>query len=438
MKKIFVLLLGLVFAFTCYAQNAPITKSNYELPARFTPDKMQRLVFSTNVSPHFLKNENEFWYEYKTSEGNTWYIVDALKGTKRVLFDNAKMAAQISELMQDPYDAQHLPIKNIRFNDDGHSFIFEVVSSQDMTKDEQADYEEYRQKEETDEDKVQKDSPMKKTVFFNYDIQTGKIAKLPDYKEPYDDPSWASPSPDGELVIFARDCNLFYMDKANFEKAKKNAKDSTIVEHQITTDGIEGFSWSGTSYSDTNVDKKKNEHNRKGVYVSWSEDSKHFLIGRTDDRKVGDLWVINNTAKPRPTLQTYKYHMPGEENAPQEYLYLFDSATKKCKMVDIAAYKDQTISVLTKDRKLVDRELLNSKPTEWLGDNSKFYLSRVSRDMKRIDLCVVDITSDSLKAKPLIEERMNTSMESRKIELIAGGKEIIAWSQRSGWGQLYL
>lgn len=437
MKKITTLLLGLVFVLSSYAQNTPVTKSNYELPARFTPDKMNRLSYSTNVNPHFLKNGNEFWYEYETSKGNKWYIVDALKGTKRVLFDNALMAAQISEISLDPCDAEHLPIKNIRFNDDGRSFIFEVVSSQDMTKQEREDYEEYRQKLETEDETVKKDSPMKKRLFLQYDIASGKVTKLPDYKTPYRNPSWASVSPDGETIIFARENNLYYMDKVNFEKAIKNAKDSTIVEQQITTDGTEDFSW-GSSYGETNVDKKKNKTNRNGVYVIWSEDSKHFLINRSDLSKVEELWVINSIAKPRPTLQSYKYHMAGEANAPLSYLYLFDTATKKSKMVDVSAYKDQSFGVVTKDWKLTDREELNRKPIEWLGDNSKFYLSRSSRDMKKIDLCVVDINADSLKAKSIVEERMNTSMESRKIKLINDGKEIISWSQHSGWGHLYL
>ncbi len=38
---------------------------------------------------------------------------------------------------------------------------------------------------------------------------------------------------------------------------------------------------------------------------------------RDDSRQVKDLWVINSIADPRPTLETYKYHMPGEKEAPR-------------------------------------------------------------------------------------------------------------------------
>jgi len=51
--------------------------------------------------------------------------------------------------------------------------------------------------------------------------------------------------------------------------------------------------------------------------IFWSKDSKKFACIREDERKVGDLWVIDSLAEPRPVLQTYKYGMPGEENQPQ-------------------------------------------------------------------------------------------------------------------------
>jgi hypothetical protein len=36
-------------------------------------------------------------------------------------------------------------------------------------------------------------------------------------------------------------------------------------------------------------------------------------MAHIDSRKVKELWVINSLANPRPTLETYKYEMPGEK-----------------------------------------------------------------------------------------------------------------------------
>ena len=65
---------------------------NYELAARFSPEKMKKMVFSTSVSPHWLKKSDRFCYEYGTRDGKNWYIVDPARKTKTTLFDKDKLA----------------------------------------------------------------------------------------------------------------------------------------------------------------------------------------------------------------------------------------------------------------------------------------------------------------------------------------------------------
>lgn len=435
MKKtliVAVLLLG--FLTTASAQQKPITKSNYELPARYTPDKMKQMVFSTMVDPHYLKKSPQFWYEYETPAGKNWYIVDPTKATKRLLFDPVKVAAAVTEIVRDPFDAQHLPIRNIRFNEAETGFTFEITSSVDMTKEE---LEQFKQQETIMEREPEKKTETKKKVhYLSYDLATGKVSEIPDYKRPKGNPSWANVSPDGKTVLFTRDYNLYWMSGEDMEKAKINEKDSTIVEHKITDDGEEFFAWGGRGYSVLNTEVEKNKGKRAGAWAVWSPDSKTFAISRTDSRKVGDLWVINNTATPRPTLESYKYHMPGEPNAPQQYLYIFDTETKTPRMVDVAAFKDQTFGISYKPQQKKLRDDIIRPAAQWLGDSGKFYLTRTSRDLKRIDICEVDVASG--KVKPIVQERLNTSMETRPIRLLSNGKEFVHWSQRTGWANLYL
>jgi dipeptidyl aminopeptidase/acylaminoacyl peptidase len=71
-----------------------------------------------------------------------------------------------------------------------------------------------------------------------------------------------------------------------------------------------------------------------------------------------------------------------------------------------------------------------------MGDDTKFYFSRTSRDLKRIDVCAFDLASKQVKV--LVEERMNTYLEVRKPLFFNNGKEFIHWSERDGWGHLYL
>ena len=60
------------------------------------------MLFSTSVDPHWFKAGNCFWYEYKTGNGNVWYVVDPSAKTKRPLFDQDKLAAELTEIVKDP------------------------------------------------------------------------------------------------------------------------------------------------------------------------------------------------------------------------------------------------------------------------------------------------------------------------------------------------
>ena len=76
--------------------------SNYELAAKFSHTKLSKLVHSTSVNPHWLKKGNKFWYQYKTTNGSKYYMVDPNERTKKELFNNEKMAAWLTEITKDP------------------------------------------------------------------------------------------------------------------------------------------------------------------------------------------------------------------------------------------------------------------------------------------------------------------------------------------------
>ena len=401
-------------------------KANYNLAARFAPKKLDKMIFSLAVDPHWLKQSNKFWYTYETSEGKQWIIVDPSKLEKKPMFDRDKLAAELTKIVKDPFDGQHLPIDSLKFIKDENWIQFEVKSSIDINKGDSIP-------------KNGKPEKVKKVFYFEYNLLTNQLNELVGFKKPKKKPNWANIAPDQKIVLFGRNYNLYWMDKANYEKALINEEDSTIIEHAITTDGKLNFSWhSESSYGgggETNVDVEKNKNKRKSVFAYWSEDSKHFAINKVDNTKVKDLWVINSVADPRPTLETYKYWMPGEKDAPVDHLYIFETNGYTNKEINISQYKDQDIAIWDKTRNINTRDD-EFKPNIWLGTNDKMYISRTSRDLKKIDQCIVDINTGMVKT--LIQESLNTSIEIRKPGLINKGKEIIEWSERDGWGHFYL
>jgi len=402
------------------AADAP--KANYQAASRFSPNKLKKIVYSTAVDPHWLKLSNRFWYMYETPNGKEWYIVDPSVRKKRTLFNSATLAAEITNIIRDPFDAQHLPIENLKFSKDEKSITFEVKSTIDELKKER-------------KDKKAADSMQKKIFYFNYELNAAKLTEVKNYEKPKAKPEWGSVAPDSSAVIFSRNYNLYWMDKANYLKAVKNEEDSTIVEHQLTKDGVKFYAYGSDGDGENNEENEKNNKKRRSAYVLWSPNAKYFVLNREDSRKVKDLWVINNVAAGRPTLETYKYQMPGEKEAAVEELLLFNFEAKTIKKLNVAAFKDQNLSVwpapsLNKDR---DNEF---RPSLWLGNNSKIYFSRTSRDMKRVDICFIDINTGTVS--PLIDERFNTYVEINRPGLVKDGNEIIHWSERDGWGHFYL
>ena len=76
-------------------------------------------------------------------------------------------------------------------------------------------------------------------------------------------------------------------------------------------------------------------------------------------------------------------------------------------------------------------------PAEWLSDsNGKLYLTRQSRDLHRLDVCLADPATGEVKT--LIEERLNTYIETKPLRLVNSGADVIFWSERDGWGHFYL
>ncbi len=432
MKKLY-FLLSLIFllGIEAIAQTKTISltetttsneKANYQAASRFSPTKLRKIIFSTALDPHWLKLTNRFWYMYETPNGKKWWMVDPISKSKRELFDTDKLAAEITLVIRDPFDAQHLPIENLKFAKDEKNINFEIKSTiEELKKDRK--------------DKKAADSMQKKIFFFNYELATNKLTEVKNYDKPKAKPTWGSVAPDSSAVIFSRNYNLYWMDKANYLKAVKNEDDSTIVEHQLTKNGEKFYSYGSDGDGENNEDVIKNNKKRRGAYVLWSPDSKHFVLDRTDSRKVKDLWVINSVAAGRPTLETYKYQMPGEKEAPVDEFVLFNFAAKTQKTINTTAFKDQSISSWGKEQLAKDRDN-EFRPSIWLGDNEKFYFSRTSRDLKRIDICTININTGEVKQ--LIDERFNTYVEVQRPGLVNGGKEIIHWSERDGWGHFYL
>ena len=395
-------------------QERMVRTPNYELAERFSAKRIGQMVFSTSVRPVWFRNGDKFLYAWKTSDGTQYYIADPKAGKTEPVFDMDRLAMQITEIMRDPFDAKHLPISNISIDPENDGILkFDIKSTREKT------------------DTTGKATGEKLTYHFRYEIAGKKLTyDTADKKEKY--PDWANVSPDGLTGVYMKNSNLFYMDTLNLRKAAEDPKDSTLVEHRITSDGYKDFCYGINNYSgNTETDTTKRVFPSELV---WSPDSRHIAVMRWDMAPLKDFWVINSLTQPRPTLETYKYQMPGEPG-PKGHLYVFSTSDWTSRQVKINAFKDQDL-IMQPDVRTTDDQFDEFYSSRWLGDDNGFYLTRMSRDLKRMDICYVGVDSDSTRT--VISERMNTYVESRQTRLLDGGKKMIHWSERNGWANLYL
>ncbi len=429
MKNSALILLFVFVSSLTFAQETP--KPNYRQAAKYSPKNLAKLVHSTSVSPHWLKKGNRFWYQYKTSEGANYYIVDADRKTRRKLFDNVKMAKWLTEITKDPYDGQHLPRFSFKFNEAETAIRFRVTSTEEVPVKE----DEKSEKKDAKKAKSKKPKMEKKVYHLEYRLGGNGLTIIDNEKEEKKWKNWANIAPDSSIVLFSKNYNLFWMDKANFLKAVKDEKDSTIVEHQWTKDGVENYGYGGGGRGENNETKIKNKDKRKGVWGTWSHDSKKFVFQKSDSRHIKDLWVINSVSSKRPVLETYKYHMPGEAEFYKSELLIFDIPTKKVVNVELDTIKQQSVSVFRAPRKQSNRDD-DFQPSLLLSKKGKIYYSVISRDRKKYDICVADLETG--KSKVLIEERFNTYIESRPLILFNNETEMLHWAERDGWAHFYL
>lgn len=498
MKRLISLLLPVVLFVTAVplgARQAPapsgerqLPRANYDLAAQWMSNKVGKYVFSTAVTPRWLNSGDRFWYTYETPAGQNWWLVDAVKKAKTPLWDNAKMAAQLTRILRTPYDSDHLPIGTIRFFDNDTKIRFSVrlpVASRVET----ASGEELTGLTQQQENQTQQGggrgrggrggdqqqqggrgaggaAGANETAewWLVYDLATGVVTLDDKYKPETPTPTWAQVSPDKKTVVFARGHNLFLMDAAAFEAAKKKEDDPAIAEVQLTTDGEAFHGYAANSGRSGGDDEEDDQQNTQGggrggrgaarqTYVEteqdkkfgrrtraigavWSQDSSRFSVTRNDSRKVNDLWVINSLANPRPRLETYKYGMPGEPNQPQTSLQVFDIATKKGTAVKTDAFKDQQMGLATAVTTNFQRENQDTAARWITSEADKVYFNRTSRDLKRID--IVEGNTITGESRVVIAERSNTYIEIQPLRLLKGGAELIHWSERDGWGHYYL
>ena len=369
MNKILVLLSLLLFTFGGEAQQ----KANYKLAEKLRNVSFGSLIgkYSMSVFPKQINDTDKFWFEFTTEEGKNFYFVDPAKGEKRLLFNNTDIAQGVSLITRKGYNEKDLRISNMEFSKDLTKMTFSMDGR------------------------------------YEFDFKTKKVQALEkkDHSEEDDEViySWMTFSPDRKYILYAKGHNLYI--RGN------KAKGVDTTEVQLTTDGEKYYSFARDPEDDQKDEAETN--------ARWFKDSRHIYVVREDSRKLKDMFVINSLTK-RPTLETYRYEMPGEKDLCQYELWIIDIEKKTANRVSADKWTDQYIQVLQPGEK---------------GD--KLFFQRFKRTWDEVDICVVN--TETLEVKELIHEvdKPYRDYHMQNTVILNDGKDILFRSERTGWGHYY-
>lgn len=80
---------------------------------------------SLTIYPREINGTDNFWFDFRTTEGNFFYYVTPHNGKRELLFDNNKMAMALTEFTRETINASDMSFQEFKFSKDQKTFTFE-------------------------------------------------------------------------------------------------------------------------------------------------------------------------------------------------------------------------------------------------------------------------------------------------------------------------
>ena len=207
-------------------------------------------------------------------------------------------------------------------------------------------------------------------------------------------------SPDGKMVAFVRDNNLYVMAL------------NSLKETQVTFDGKFNEIINGT----TDWVYEEEFAITQGFY--WSPDSKKIAFYRFDESKVKQ-YTMQMWGELYPENYTYKYPKAGEDNSVVDVL-VYDLETSKTRKLDIGSQNDQYMPRI-----------------QWTCDPNILALMRMNRLQDKMELLLADVRTGDIT--PLYTEEDEAYVEVPDTWVfLKDGKNWILTSERDGYNHIYM
>ncbi len=358
-----------------HQSSGQLTAADYARAEAFLGQNLSPRLHRASVSPEW-RTSSVFTYRVQVPGGHEFVRVDAEAGTRAPAFDQSRLAAALSRATGESYEALRLPFASweepggsvIRVTADGRPWVCDL-SAYECSEDE---------------------------------------------RSPVATPGGGVSSPNGRLVAFRRDHDLWVVDR------------STGEERRLTTGGEDRYGYATDS---------QGWRRTEAPILTWSPDSRRIATYRLDERAVEEMHLLR-TAEPRPELLSWPYALPGDTVVPMLERVVIDVDEGRVVELDTPPDHQRTSSCcgLGRGDDLGD--------TEWSADGEVLAFASTSRDYRTVTLRVADPATGAVRT--VLEESHPVFFESH-----AGGRgvpnwrvlhergEVLWFSQRDGWGHLY-
>jgi dipeptidyl aminopeptidase/acylaminoacyl peptidase len=388
-------------------------------------------IMGTRVSPNWLDDSVRFWFK-STGRGDrgTVYIVDPRNASRRILFDNARMAAALSVAADTILDPSRFP-----------SFTLTEVDKKIQVKTHKRTFE---------------------CEIATYKCLEADTLALELKRVRERGPEWANRSPDKKWDLFlwrqnvyVRPANLAEGDviakqdsiKKDIEKKKQDSIRKSRGEKvdeppkkantdsiplpsgsiQLTNDGEWLDTYAATLWQLVKEDKKAVP--TAMYYGKWSPDSRRVVVQKAHIKGTR-IYPMYSSTKDQPEDRSYYFSAPGDSIIQTQNIHILDIANRSNTMV-----KDTPTPIVVHG--------MTGISSIWWGRTSdKLYALNATRGSHRVRLNAIDPATGEVKQQ-IARDSNATFVELQpggngaNVAIVNNGEDIIWFSERDGWGHLY-
>jgi dipeptidyl-peptidase-4 len=216
-----------------------------------------------------------------------------------------------------------------------------------------------------------------------------------------------SMSPDGSKALFICDWNLWVHDVASGQ------------DRQLTTDGVKDFGYATSNAGWTTS---------AAASLSWSPDGKKIVTQQQDERKVGDMYLVETPVNGgHPVLRQWKYPLAGDP----------DVAMITRVIIDVDSGKVTKLLMGPDFHRAMSEDDIDMGEYLWSPDSTKLGFVSTDRYHRNSTAKLADVATGEVRT--LFTETEKTHVQTRvQWQILWDTNEVLWYSQRNDTAQMYL